>query len=148
MKIKSRVKRGAQAGFTLMEILAVITLIAFLMVLVVPNIVKVLSQGRIKNTQNQIHATENLLIQYYTDCGTYPTTEQGLQALNEKPSNAPEGWNGPYTQNSRTKFNDSWNRPLKYKCPGDHNPDSYDLYSLGADGVEGGSGPNADIGNW
>ena len=124
MKIRSRVKRCAQAGFTLMEILAVITLIAFLMVLVVPNIVKVLSQGRIKNT------------------------EQGLQALNEKPSNAPEGWNGPYTQNSRTKFNDSWNRPLKYKCPGDHNPDSYDLYSLGADGVEGGSGPNADIGNW
>jgi general secretion pathway protein G len=148
MKTKPRVRKNNEQGFTIVEILAVITLIAFLLVLVVPNVVKSLTTGRIKVTQNQIRATENLIVQYYTDCGTYPTTEQGLKALIEKPSTAPEGWNGPYAQNAKAKFEDGWSRPLKYVCPGNHNPDSYDLYSLGANGVEGGSGADADIGNW
>ncbi|HEX3047761.1 MAG TPA: type II secretion system major pseudopilin GspG [Bacillota bacterium] len=148
MKIKPRAKRNNEKGFTIVEILAVITLIGFLLVLVVPSVVRSLTQGRIKITQNQIAATENIIVQYYTDCGTYPTTEQGLKALVEKPSTAPEGWSGPYVQKAKTTFTDGWSRPLKYICPGNHNPDSYDLYSLGANGIEGGSGADADLGNW
>lgn len=148
MKIKRRVKRNAEAGFTLMEILAVITLIAFLMVMVVPNIAKNMTEGKKKITKTQIGAISNLVIQYYTDCGTYPSTEEGLKALIQKPSSAPEGWNGPYTSSATAKFTDGWNRELKYKCPGDHNVDSFDLYSLGADGADGGINANADIGNW
>ncbi|HEX3044093.1 MAG TPA: type II secretion system protein GspG [Bacillota bacterium] len=95
----------------------------------------------------QIHAVENLIIQYYTDTGYYPSTSEGLKALMERPS-GPAGaqWNGPYAR--EPKFTDGWGYLLHYKCPGTHNPDTYDLWSYGADGKEGGKEKNADIGNW
>ena len=142
-------RRQSEAGYTLIEILAVLTLLAVLMLLVAPNIMKGLMEGKIKATKNQISATSSVLNSYFMDNGCYPSTEQGLKALVEKPSlpPVPDSWNGPYVS-AKEVPKDAWNHELHYVCPGVHNTDSYDLYSYGPDNQEGGSGYNVDIGNW
>lgn len=139
-------KKHGQAGFTMIEIIAVLTLVAFLMVLVAPNVIKNLTTGKINYTKSQIRSTDNLMEGYYLDNGCYPTTDQGLKALVEKPNSppVPNNWNGPYSSKKAIP-QDGWGYELKYVCPGEKNPDSYDLYSLGADNAIGGEGPNADI---
>ncbi|HBE81068.1 MAG TPA: type II secretion system protein GspG [Firmicutes bacterium] len=136
-------------GYTLIEILAVLTLLAFIITMVAPNIINSLQSGQIKAARSQIGSTENVLNSYYLDTSSYPTTEQGLKALIEKPTAPPtsDSWNGPYIQKNKIPV-DPWGHELHYKSPGDHNSESYDLYSLGKDNAEGGSGANADIGNW
>jgi len=81
---------------------------------------------------------------YELDNGFYPTTEQGLAALRQRPATAPapRRWNGPYLKKN---FIDPWGNPYRYQFPGIHNPESFDLYSYGPDGVEGG---NDDVTNW
>lgn len=104
--------------------------------------------GRVSATKNQIAATDNILTSYFMDNGCYPTTSQGLNALLEKPKGpGTEKWAGPYTS-AKGIPTDAWERELHYRCPGIHNPDQYDLWSYGADGEKGGTGWNADIGNW
>jgi general secretion pathway protein G len=136
-------------GYTLIEILAVLTLLAFIITMVAPNIINSLQSGQIKAAKSQISATENVLNSYYLDNSTYPNTEQGLKALIEKPSASPvpDTWNGPYVQKKKIPA-DPWGHELHYVSPGVHNPDSYDLFSYGKDNTEGGTGGNADIGNW
>lgn len=136
-------------GYTLIEILAVLTLLAFIITMVAPNIIKSLQSGQIKAAKAQVGSTENVLNSYYLDNSCYPTTEQGLNALIEKPSvpPIPDNWNGPYLQKNKLPT-DPWGHELHYKSPGDHNTESYDLSSLGKDNAEGGSGDNADIKNW
>lgn len=140
--------RHNEAGYTLIEILAVLALLAVLMLLVAPNIIDNLNKGKVAATKNQIAATDNILTNYFMDNGCYPSTEQGLKALLEKPSlpPVPETWAGPYT--SAKSFTDGWNKELHYVYPGVHNPEKYDLFSYGADNAEGGTKFNADIGNW
>ena len=136
-------------GFTLLEILAVLTLLAFLVTMVAPNIINNLQKGQINAVKSQVSSTENVLNSYYLDNSCYPSTEQGLKALIEKPSAPPipEDWNGPYLQKNKIP-SDPWGHELKYTQPGQHNPQSYDLYSLGKDNADGGTGANADVGNW
>lgn len=138
-----------QAGFTLLEILAVLVLLAFIMAMVTPEITKRFQEGQIRATRAQIEATVSALQSYQMSTGMYPTTEQGLRALFEKPTipPIPERWNGPYT-NKKSVPKDAWGNELHYVCPGVHNPDSFDLFSLGRDNTEGGTGINEDIGNW
>jgi general secretion pathway protein G len=139
----------SENGFTLLEILAVLTLLAFIVTMVAPNIINNLQKGQINAAKSQVSSTENVLNSYYLDNSSYPTTEQGLKALNEKPTAPPipENWNGPYLQKNKIP-SDPWGHELKYTAPGIHNPESYDLFSLGKDNTEGGTGANADIGNW
>lgn len=141
--------RHNEAGYTLIEILAVLALLAVLMLMVAPNIIDNLNKGKVSATINQIAATENILTNYFMDNGCFPTTEQGLKALIEKPTlpPVPETWAGPYT-NKKNLPTDGWNKELHYIYPGVHNPDKYDLFSYGADNAEGGTKYNADIGNW
>jgi general secretion pathway protein G len=136
-------------GYTLIEILAVLTLLAFIITMVAPNIINSLQSGQIKAARSQISSTENVLNSYYLDNSCYPTTEQGLKALIEKPtaSPIPDTWNGPYIQKNKIPA-DPWGHELHYKSPGEHNSESYDLFSFGKDNAEGGSGANADIENW
>ncbi|AZR72565.1 type II secretion system protein GspG [Anoxybacter fermentans] len=137
-----------QKGFTFVEIMIVVVIIGFLTSVVVPQIIGRVGKAKQVTAQNQINNLELALDQYYLDCGRYPTTEQGLQALVKKPtiSPIPKGWDGPYFKKDIPK--DPWGNDYIYKYPGEHNPDSYDLYSLGRDGQEGGTGEDADITNW
>lgn len=141
--------RQNEAGYTLIEIMAVLVLMAVLMVMVAPNIINNLTKGKVAATQTQISATDNVLTNYFMDNGCYPSTEQGLKALLEKPSlpPVPDAWAGPYLSKKALPM-DGWNHELHYVYPGVHNTDSYDLFSYGADNAEGGTNNNADLGNW
>jgi len=102
-----------------------------------------IGKSEIKATKAQIDALEKALDQYRLDVGRYPTTEQGLAALNEAPANEPK-WQGPYLKKALPL--DPWGHAYVYKMPGDHG--DFDLLSYGNDGRPGGSGEAADIGNW
>lgn len=145
-KLQQNVRK--EAGFTFIEIMIVIVIIGFLASIVGPQVIGRVGKARTVSAQNQLGTFDTALEQYYLDNGTYPTTEQGLQGLYAKPgiSPVPKNWNGPYVQREIPK--DPWGNPYIYKCPGEHNPKSYDVYSYGKDGQEGGTGESADITNW
>lgn len=149
IKRKQSPRDSREGGYTLLEVLAVLTLLAAMLTLVAPNVIKQLQSGRIKATEAQINAMKSVLNAYYLDNGRYPTTEQGLKALLEKPSlpPVPDNWNGPYLDGTQVP-KDAWGSELQYKCPGEHNTDRYDLFSYGADKKEGGQGGDADVTNW
>lgn len=137
-----------EAGFTLLEILVVVAIMGVLVALVGPNVFQNLGRSKQVTAKNQIAMFASALENYRLDAGEYPTSEQGLEALVTKPSlpPIPSYWNGPYLLNSLPK--DPWNAEYLYKYPGIKNPQGYDLYSLGADGLQGGEGEKADVGNW
>lgn len=134
----------AQAGFTLLELLIALVIIGLLVGVVAPNLFKNVGKSETTAAKQQIEALSHALDQYRLDTGHFPSTEQGLAALNTKPDGDPR-WNGPYLK--KAVPNDPWGRPYLYRTPGEHNND-YDLSSLGKDGVSGGSGDAADVSNW
>jgi general secretion pathway protein G len=148
MAKKFREHLREEAGFTFIEIMIVVIIIGLLASIVAPQILSRLGQAQSTAAKDQIGTLQVALDQYYLDSGQYPTTEQGLDALRTKPtlSPVPNGWYGPYLQRDVPK--DPWSNPYYFKQPGEHNTTSYDLYSLGKDGQEGGNGDNADINNW
>ena len=135
--------KGRQRGFTLFEILVVITILGLLAALVGPRLFGKVTGARQKAAKAQIEMFGTALDTFRLDVGRYPTMEEGLKALREKPSGT-EGWQGPYLPKEIPV--DPWNRPYIYRCPGDHG--DYDLLSYGLDGVEGGEGENQDIVSW
>jgi general secretion pathway protein G len=134
-------RNGRQDGFTLIEILVVITIIGLIMGLVGPRVLNYLSQSKVKAATIQIQSFSSSLDLFYLDLGRYPTTSEGLTALVTRPGGA-SAWNGPYLKNNSVP-NDPWGHPYKYRAPGEHT--SYDVISLGSDGQEGGTGTAADI---
>jgi general secretion pathway protein G len=138
-----RRKKRRAGGFTLIELMIVLFILGLLAALVAPRLMSRLGKAKQKTAQAQIQLLATALDLFHLDAGRYPTTEEGLKALREKPENLP-AWGGPYLDKSVPK--DPWGRPYVYKSPGEHGP--YDLYSLGADGAEGGEGENQDITNW
>jgi general secretion pathway protein G len=136
-------KKHREAGFTLIELMIVLFILGLLAALVAPRLMGRVGKAKQKTAQAQIQLLGTTLDLYHLDVGRYPTTEEGLRALKENPSNLP-GWGGPYLDKAIP--NDPWGRPYVYKCPGEHGP--YDLSSLGADGAPGGDGENQDITNW
>jgi general secretion pathway protein G len=136
--------RGREDGFTLIEILVVITIIGLIMSLVGPRVLTYLSESKVKAATIQIQSFASSLDLFYLDLGRYPTSSEGLAALVQRPGGS-TGWNGPYLKNNSVP-NDPWGNPYKYRSPGDHNP--YEIISLGSDGREGGTGTAADIKSW
>lgn len=136
-------KERRNGGFTLIELMIVLFILGLLAALVAPRLMGRVGKAKQKTAQAQIHLLATALDLFHLDVGRYPTGEEGLKALREKPENLPS-WGGPYLDKSVP--NDPWGRPYLYKFPGDHGP--YDLYSLGADGAEGGEGENQEITNW
>ena len=134
---------GKQYGFTLLELLVVMVIIGLLVSYVGPQYFSQVGKSEVKTTRAQIDALEKALDQYRLDTGHYPTTEQGLPALNTQPANEPR-WGGPYIK--KVVPPDPWGNPYVYKKPGDHG--EFDLLSYGNDGQLGGSGEAADIVNW
>jgi general secretion pathway protein G len=142
-KTATRRKRG-QAGVTLIEMLVVVVIIGLFVALVGPKLWSNVDKAKITAARTQIQNFTNALGMYKLDNGNFPTTEQGLKALREKPGDAAE-WNGPYMPLDIPK--DPWGHDYIYKFPGDHG-DEPDITSLGADGQPGGDGINADIVSW
>ncbi|MBW2240528.1 MAG: type II secretion system major pseudopilin GspG [Deltaproteobacteria bacterium] len=142
--------RRRRAGFSLIEIMAVVVIMALLMGLVGANVLGRLDVARVQTTRGQIKNLESALAFYQMDNGRYPTTEQGLAALLSRPTTAPEPRNyksGGYLS-SKTTPKDAWGEDFQYQSPGTHNPSSVDIWSNGANGQPGGSETDADIGNW
>lgn len=135
-------------GFTLIEIMVVIVILALLAALVAPKLIGRSDDAKIADAKVQIRNIETGLKLYKLDSGVYPTTEQGLQALVEKPTvgQIPNNWRtGGYLE-SKTIPKDPWKNDYLYLSPGEHG--DFDLCSYGADGVKGGEGNNADICSW
>jgi general secretion pathway protein G len=137
-----------QRGFTLIEIMVVVVIISVLIGLVAPNILGRVDEARVTAAQADIGTLSQALEMYKLDNYRYPTTDQGLDALIKKPAASPQPkkWNPDgYLKKSAIPL-DPWGNPYQYISPGSNG--AFDLYSLGADGQEGGEGYDADIGNW
>ncbi|MGE5549279.1 MAG: type II secretion system major pseudopilin GspG [Bacteroidota bacterium] len=147
-KSRSTAKLHRQRGFTLIEIIVVMVILAILAAVIMPRFTGRTEQARRSRAIADIENISVSLDMYEADNGIYPTTEQGLAALREAPATdpVPANWRGPYLK--KPLGNDPWGHPYVYQSPGDHNTDSYDLASYGLDGVEGGNGENADVNNW
>jgi general secretion pathway protein G len=130
-------------GITLIELLVVMVIIAMFATLVGSRVFRNVEKGRQTVAKEQITQFESVLDIYRLDVGRYPSSEEGLQALQVRPSGV-ENWDGPYLKKDVPL--DPWNKPYVYRCPGQHG--DFDLLSYGADGSEGGDGDNADIKNW
>ena len=145
-----RLRRGGsgQGGFTLIEIMVVVVIIGVLIGLVAPNIVGNVDEARVTAAKADISALVDALARYRIDNHTYPTTDQGLEALVEKPtvSPVPKNWRAQGYIKRKKMLLDPWGNEYRYLSPGASDP--FDLYSLGADGEEGGEGVTADIGQW
>jgi general secretion pathway protein G len=131
-KLESANREG-ERGYTLIEILVVLTIISLLMALVGPRVLNYLSDSKVKTARIQIESFSSALDLYYLDTGHYPNTNEGLSALVKKPDSA-SSWNGPYLKGSAVP-SDPWGRAYVYASPGEQGP--YDIKSLGPDGREG-----------
>jgi len=130
-------------GFTLVELIVVVIIIGLLAGLVLPQFIRQEEKAKLKAAQAQIELLGTALDTFRLDVGRYPTTEEGLQALRQKPGTL-DRWDGPYLKKDLPL--DPWAKPYMYKSPGDHGP--YDIVSYGADSAPGGEGDNRDIVSW
>lgn len=128
-------------GFTLVEMLVVITIIGMIMALVGPRVLNYLGESRTKAAKIQIQSLSSALDLFYLDAGRFPSSSEGLVAL-VRPVSGVSSWNGPYIRGG-TVPNDPWGNTYVYKQPGDQAP--YEIRSLGSDGQEGGSGTASDL---
>jgi len=136
-------KYRRSGGFTLLELLVVIVIIGMLVGYVGPRYFKQVGKSQVAVVRDQLHAFDQAFDQYRLDTGHYPSSEEGLNALMNKPANEAK-WGGPYLKKMVPL--DPWGNPYIYKQPGEHG--EYDLMSYGKDGVPGGSDEAADLGNW
>jgi general secretion pathway protein G len=143
-EVTTRRRRRGQAGITLIEMLVVVTIIGLFVALVGPNILKHSDVARVTAAKSQIENFMTALGAYKLDTGTFPTTEQGLQALRLRPADANQ-WAGPYMPKDIPR--DPWGHDYIYRYPGEHG-DEPDVISLGLDGQPGGEGLSADIVSW
>ena len=134
-------------AFTLIELMLVIIIIGILAATAIPKFAGRSEEAKKTAARADIKANLGVALDMFElDNGFYPTTEQGLGALIQKPISPPlaQNWRGPYLKQGKFP-NDPWGHPYEYKCPGLHNSFGYDLYSFGKDGIEGGVD---DITNW
>jgi general secretion pathway protein G len=144
LRWRRRSSRRGERGFTLVEILVVITIIGLIMALVAPRVLNYLSEAKVKAAKIQIESLSSTLDLYYLDTGRYPSSGEGLEALVQRPAGV-EGWNGPYLKGAFVP-KDPWGHAYVYRMPGEHG--AYDIVSYGADGQQGGTGMAADVASW
>ena len=138
-----RPRRG-QSGFTLIEMMVVMVIIGLLMALVGPRFIRQEEKARSKAARAQIELLGTALDTYRLDVGRYPTSQEGLAALRQRPFGV-DRWDGPYLKKEVPK--DPWDHPYLYRSPGEAGR-PYDLYSYGADGAPGGDGDKRDVTSW
>lgn len=135
-----------QSGLTLIELTIVIAILGILAAFIAPRVVTAVDKANVGKAETEIANLKTALSLYSLDVGSYPTTEEGLDALWTAPSQASPNWGGPYTEDPIT--NDPWGRPYVYRNPGTHDGYDYDLMSYGKDGKLGGVKFDKDITNW
>jgi general secretion pathway protein G len=140
---RRRAARRGQRGFTLVEILVVITIIGLIMGVVGPRVLDRLTESKVKAAKIQIESFTSALDLYFLDVGRYPSSSEGLGALVQRPGSM-ASWNGPYLRGAGVP-NDPWGNAYVYRSPGRQGP--YDIVSYGSDGQEGGTGLAGDIAN-
>ncbi len=145
--LKKNIRKEKSSGFTLIEIMVAAMILLILISVAGFVVTRNIGKAKVISAKNQIQIFSMALNSYFLDCGTYPTTEQGLKALWEKPvlEPVPEEWDGPYLD----KFvpDDPWDRSYEYKIPGPHGL-PFGIRSFGSDGLEGGEGSDRDITSW
>ena len=139
-----RARRRGERGYTLVEILVVITIIGLIMALVGPRVLNYLTESKVKTARIQIQSLSSALDLFYLDAGRYPTSAEGLAGLVRQTAGI-TAWNGPYLKGGIVPT-DPWGKPYLYRSPGEHG--AYDVVSFGSDGQEGGTGTAADITSW
>ncbi len=139
-----RPKVAREGGFTLLEMLVVLAIMGLLAAIVAPQVLKYLGSSRTQTAKVQVQNIGAALELYRLDVGRYPTTEEGLSALVAAPPSA-AAWNGPYLPKA-TALKDPWDQPYTYRIPGQHG--EADVFTLGSDKAEGGTGEARDVGNW
>src|SRR5438445_12387794 len=132
---------AGQQGFTLVEMLVVITIIGIIMGLIGPRVLNYLSESKVKAARIQLQSFASALDLFYLDAGRFPSTSEGLAALVQRAPGV-AAWNGPYLKGGNVP-NDPWNNAYLYRSPGERGP--YEIMSYGSDGQEGGSGLAADL---
>jgi general secretion pathway protein G len=140
--IQAQFKASSNAGFTLIEMLVVITIIGLLMALVGPRVLSLLSQSKVRTAEIQIDGFKNSLDLYYLDVGRYPKTAEGLAALEVRPASA-STWNGPYFQGGKIP-NDPWGNSYQYRSPGQQGRP----YEITSNGPSGNETDNTQIKSW
>jgi general secretion pathway protein G len=145
MKQRAHIRRrGLERGFTLLELLVVLLILGLLATIAAPQVLKYLGGAKFDTARLQVQSLSTNLDLLKLDMGRYPSQEEGLRALVDRPASA-ERWNGPYVRRQDSLV-DPWGVPYGYRFPGQHG--EFDLYSLGADKAEGGEGENRDVTNW
>ena len=134
MRAKDENREDREAGFTLVEMLVVITIIGLIMGLVGPRVLNYLAESKVKTAKIQIESLSAAIDLYYLDNGHYPSASEGLDALVRRPA-GDAGWNGPYLKSQKTPA-DPWGHPYVYKTPAEHGP--YEIASYGPGGQQGG----------
>ena len=137
-------KQEKGKGFTLIELLVVLVILGLLASLVGPRVMKHLGESKTKTAMLQIEQLSSAMDVYRLEVGSYPSSDQGLMALIDRPSGADQ-WNGPYLR-KKTIRKDPWGNNYHYRSPGENGP--FDLYTLGADNSEGGEGEDRDVLSW
>lgn len=139
-----KISSSKEKGFSLIEIMVVVIILGILASIIIPKIMSRPDQARQVKAKQDVVAIENALNLYKLDNGFYPSTDQGLKALVEKPTNdpAPSNWRAYLKQLPM----DPWNRPYQYLNPGTHG--EIDIFTQGAEGQANGTGVNSTIGNW
>jgi general secretion pathway protein G len=137
--------RDRERGFTLLELMVVVAILGMLIALVVPNVMNSFGHAKAKTAAASIAGMSEVLDLYKLDVGTVPSSDQGLQALIEKPADAPN-WNGPYIKKSAMLV-DPWGKPFVYRSPSSRDGHDYDVCTYGAHGTPGGTGDDATICN-
>lgn len=143
----NRIITMRRAGFTLFEMIIVVAILGLLVALVAPRLTGNLEKSKVTITKTQIANLSTSIEQFYLEVGRYPSRDEGLDALIQRPQSVPdEKWNGPYTEKDILP-RDGWDRPFEYDPPSDENNHRYVIRSLGADGRVGGEKTDTDLTN-
>jgi general secretion pathway protein G len=141
---RNNTKHDSERGFTLIELLVVLVILGLVAGVAGPRVLQYLDKAKTDTARLQIEELGASLDLFYLDQGRYPTTEEGLPVLVEQPTGM-ETWSGPYLKKP-TLPQDPWGRDYRYRSPGEHG--RYDLFTLGADNAEGGTGNDQDVTSW
>jgi general secretion pathway protein G len=142
--VTRRLDRRREAGFTLVELLVVLIILGLIAAFAAPQVIKFVGGAKSDSAKIQIERLSGVLDLYRLQVGRYPSDDEGLNAMMEPPADAPN-WDGPYLKKADSLI-DPWGRPYLYRFPGEHG--DYDLYTLGADGQDGGEGEDQDRTSW